>query len=103
MLAVNFDAANAASLPISATKQNNVTDFAIEEMSDAPTITKYEASSCSIIKETIRRENFQRRLQKLSHSRKNIQQGRNMKQSLKHLSYITKQHFLQLIHVYLNC
>ena len=50
---VPFDGENAARLPISATKQHKVIDFAIEQTSDIPTITKDEATSCSIIRETI--------------------------------------------------
>ena len=37
-----------------ATKQHNVIDFAIQQTSDAPTITKDEAASCSIIREIFR-------------------------------------------------
>ena len=51
---VPVDAENAARLPTSATKQHKVIDFAIEQTSDTPTITKDEAASCSIIRETIR-------------------------------------------------
>ena len=51
---VSFDAENAGRLPASATKQHKVIDFAIEQTSDTPTITKDEAASCSIIRETIR-------------------------------------------------
>ena len=47
-------AANAARLPTSATKQHKVTDFAIEQTSDTPTVTKDEAARCSIIMDTIR-------------------------------------------------
>ena len=47
-------AENAARLPTSATKQLKVVDFAIKQTSSTPTITKYEAASCSIIRETIR-------------------------------------------------
>ena len=50
---VPVDAENAATLPTSATKQLKV-DFAIKQTSDTPTITKDEAASCSIIRETIR-------------------------------------------------
>ena len=50
---VPFDGENAARLPISATKQHKVIDFAIEQTSDIPTITKDEVTSCSIIRETI--------------------------------------------------
>ena len=46
-------AENAARLPTSATKQHKVVDFAIEQISDTPTITKDEAANCSIIRETI--------------------------------------------------
>ena len=51
---VPVDAENAARLPTSATKQLKVVDFAIEQTSNTPTITKDEATSCSIIRETIR-------------------------------------------------
>ena len=51
---VPVDAENAVRLPISATKQHKVIDFAIEQTSDTPTITKDEAASCSIIRKTIR-------------------------------------------------
>ena len=51
---VSFDAENAGRLPASATKQHKVIDFTIEQTSDTPTITKDEAASCSIIRETIR-------------------------------------------------
>ena len=46
---VPVDAENAV-----ATKQHNVIDFAIQQTSDAPTITKDEAASCSIIREIFR-------------------------------------------------
>ena len=49
-----FDTETAARLTTSATKQHKVIDFAIEQTSDTPTITKDEAASCSIIRETIR-------------------------------------------------
>ena len=39
---VPVDAENAARLPTSATKQLKVVDFAIEQTSDTPTITKDE-------------------------------------------------------------
>ena len=51
---VPVDAENAARLPTSATNQHKVIDFAIEQTSDTPTITKDGAASCSIIGETIR-------------------------------------------------
>ena len=51
---VPVDAENAATLPTSATKQLKVVDFAITQTTDTPTITKDEAASCSIIRETIR-------------------------------------------------
>ena len=51
---VPFDAANAARLSASATKQHEVIDFAIEQASGTRTIIKDEAASCSIIGETIR-------------------------------------------------
>ena len=50
---VPVDAENAARLPTSATKQLKFVDFAIEQTSDTPTITKDEAASCLIIRETI--------------------------------------------------
>ena len=53
-ISVPFDAKNAARLPVSVTKQHKVIDFAIEQTSDTPTITKVEATSCSNIGETIR-------------------------------------------------
>ena len=66
---VPFDDENAARLPTSATKQHKVIDFAIEPTSDIPTITKDEAASCWIIRETIRNRKLKKRLQKLSQSR----------------------------------
>ena len=51
---VPVDVENAARLPISANKQLKFVDFVIEQARDTPTITKYEAASCSIIMETIR-------------------------------------------------
>ena len=50
---VPFDAANAARLPTSATKQQKVIDFVVKQTSNTPTFTKDEAASCSIIRETI--------------------------------------------------
>ena len=67
---VPVDAENAARLPTSATKQLKVVDFAIEQTSGTPTITKDEAASCSIIRKTIQ-------------SRRDIPHSRNMKQFLK--------------------
>ena len=40
-------------LPTSATKQQKVIDFVVKQTSNTPTITKDEAASCSIIRETI--------------------------------------------------
>ena len=54
LISVPFDAKNAPRLPTSVTKQHKVIDFAIEQTSNTPTITKVEAASCSIIWETIR-------------------------------------------------
>ena len=51
---VPVDAENAAKHPTSATKQLTVVGFAIEQTIDTPTITKDEAASRSIIRETIR-------------------------------------------------
>ena len=51
---VHVDAENAARHSTSATKQLTVVGFAIEQTSDTPTITKDEAASRSIIRETIR-------------------------------------------------
>ena len=51
---VPVDAENAARLSTSGTKQHNVIDFAIQQTSDAPTITKDEVASCSIIREIFR-------------------------------------------------
>ena len=48
---VPVDAENAARRSTSGTKQHNVIDFTIQQTSDAPTITKDEAASCSIIRE----------------------------------------------------
>ena len=84
---VPFDAENAARLPTSATKQHKITDFAIEPTSDIPTITKDEAANCWIIRETIRNRKLKKRLQKLSQSRGDIPQTRNIRQSLKNEHY----------------
>ena len=51
---VHVDAENAARHSTSATKQLTVVGFAIEKTSDTSTITKDEAASRSIIRETIR-------------------------------------------------
>ena len=80
---VPIDAENAARLPTLATKQLKVIDFAIEQTSNAPTITKDEAASCPIIRETIRNREIQTILQKLSQSRGDVPHSQNMKQSLK--------------------
>ena len=80
---VPVDAENAARLPSSATKQLKFVDFAIEQTSDPPTITKDEAASCSIIKKQSETGKFQTILQKLSRSGGDIPHSRNMKQSLK--------------------
>ena len=50
---VPFDAANAVRLPTSATKEQKVIDFVVTQTSNTATITKDEAASCSIIRETI--------------------------------------------------
>ena len=50
---VPFDTETAARLTISATKQHQVIDFAIEQTSDTPTITKDEVAGCLIIREII--------------------------------------------------
>lgn len=47
-----FDAANAAIFNTSATKQNQIIEFFIQQTSDTATITKDEAVSCLIIEET---------------------------------------------------
>ena len=49
-----FDTKSGARLPTSVTKQHKAIDFAIEQTSDTPIVTKVEAASCSIIRETIR-------------------------------------------------
>ena len=82
-ISVPFDAKNAARLPVSVTKQHKVIDFAIEQTSDTPTITKVEAASCSNIRETIRNRKILEEIAKLSQSHGDIPQSRNMKQSLK--------------------
>ena len=51
---VTFDVKSGARLPTSVTKKHKVIDFAIEQTSDTPTITKVEGASCSNIRETIR-------------------------------------------------
>ena len=73
---VPVDAENAARLPTSATKQLKVVDFAIEQTSNTPTITKDEATSFRLSGKQYETGKFQTILRKLS-------QSRNIKQSLK--------------------
>ena len=58
---VPFDAANAARLHTSATKQHKVIDFAIKQTSDTPTITKDEAVDVRLSEEKSKAEKFQSR------------------------------------------
>ena len=97
---VPVDAENAARLPSSATKQLKFVDFAIEQTSDPPTITKDEAASCSIIKKQSETGKFQTILQKLSRSGGDIPHSRNMKQSLKNGNSMHYQRMkIPLIHL----
>ena len=80
---VPVDAENAARLPTSVSKQLKVVDFAIKQTSDTPTITKNEAASFLIIRETIRNRKIPDDIAEIITESWRHTHSRNMKQSLK--------------------